>query len=199
MAKIKQIGVGRKTTGTIDGITYVTRKGVTYARASLTMPASAYTNPAARRRQAIFKLVQMHIKYHLRTIRQTVSPSESRTAANRYCSINYRYFMVALSDLADQYVAGLDVSLADVENAISAYAAEHPMSIRIASLSGYQEVFLTGEWPQVITLDSTGTSDSTMVVYVDENSSSSEGSSNGSGEGNGGDGGSGDGDGDDTD
>ena len=32
MAQIKQIGPGRKTTGTIDGVTYVTRNGVTYVR-----------------------------------------------------------------------------------------------------------------------------------------------------------------------
>ncbi|MBQ6179811.1 MAG: hypothetical protein IJK32_09870 [Bacteroidales bacterium] len=40
MAKVTQVGPGRKTTGTIDGITYVTRNGVTYARSAPTMPAS---------------------------------------------------------------------------------------------------------------------------------------------------------------
>ena len=70
MARIKQVGTGRKTTGTIDGITYVTRNGVTYARTTPTMPASAYKTPAALKRQAIFKMVQMHLNYHSRTIRQ---------------------------------------------------------------------------------------------------------------------------------
>ena len=58
MAKITQVGPGRKTTGTIDGITYVTRNGVTYARSAPTMPATAYNTPAAKKRQAIFKMVQ---------------------------------------------------------------------------------------------------------------------------------------------
>lgn len=49
MAKINQLGPGRKTTGTIDGITYVTRNGVTYARSTPTMPASAYNTPAAKK------------------------------------------------------------------------------------------------------------------------------------------------------
>lgn len=31
MAIIKQVGIGRKASGTIDGITYVTRNGVTHA------------------------------------------------------------------------------------------------------------------------------------------------------------------------
>ena len=72
MAQVKQIGPGRKTSGTIDGITYVTRNGKTYVRSTPTMPVSAYRTPAARKRQAIFTLIQMHLKFHLRTIRQTV-------------------------------------------------------------------------------------------------------------------------------
>jgi hypothetical protein len=32
MVKINQIGVGQKSSGTLDDITYVTRKGVTFAR-----------------------------------------------------------------------------------------------------------------------------------------------------------------------
>lgn len=31
MAIIKQVGIGRKASGTIDGITYATRNGVTHA------------------------------------------------------------------------------------------------------------------------------------------------------------------------
>lgn len=167
MAKIKQIGVGRKTVGTIDGITYVTRNGVTYARSAPTMPASIYKTPAARKRQAIFKLIQMHLKYHLRTIRQTFTPLGNGTPTNRYYSLNSRGLSAALDALADQYVTGVDVTIDDVEAAISTYATEHPKSIRIASLSGYQEVFLDGDWPEVITLNAL-VGDSTVIVIVNE-------------------------------
>ena len=74
MATIRQIGTGRKTIGAVDGITYVHRKGVTYARSNPIMPASVYKTPAALKRQAIFKMVQMHMKFHLRTIKQTFTP-----------------------------------------------------------------------------------------------------------------------------
>ncbi len=168
MARIKQIGVGRKTSGTIDGITYVTRKGVTYARATPTMPVSAYRTTAALKRQAIFKLIQMHLKYHLRTIRQTFTPKGNGTPTNRYYSVNAKALNLALADAADRLVAGEDVSLTDVESAISTYATAHPTSIRIASLSGYQEVFLTGEWPATITLNANG-GDSTVIIIVAEN------------------------------
>lgn len=168
MAQIKQVGVGRKTTGTIDGITYITRGGVTYARSAPNMPASAYNTPAAKKRQAMFKLIQMHLKYHLRTIRQTFSAKGNGTPANRYYSVNAKALSIALNALAERLVAGEDITISDVEAAITAYAAAHPTSIRIASLSGYQEVFLTGAWPETITLNANG-GDNTMIIIVAEN------------------------------
>lgn len=42
MAIIKQVGIGRKASGTIDGITYATRNGVTHALSPPTMPARIF-------------------------------------------------------------------------------------------------------------------------------------------------------------
>jgi hypothetical protein len=168
MARIKQVGIGRKASGTIDGITYITRNGVTYARSTPIMPAKAYKTPAALKRQAIFKLIQLHLHFHLRTLRQTITPKGNGSSANRYYSLNNKALTQALDALADQYVAGEEVTITDVETAISAYAAEHPSSIRIASLSGYQEVYLTGPWPATITLNALA-GDSTVIIIVAEN------------------------------
>lgn len=168
MAKVTQVGPGRKTTGTIDGITYVTRGGVTYARSAPTMPASVYNTPAAKKRQAIFKFIQMHLKYHLRTIKQTFTPKGNGSPTNRYYSLNNKGLSAALDSLAELYLDGEDVTITDVEQAISAYAAEHPTSIRIGSLSGYQEVFLTGPWPDTIVLNALS-GDSTVIIIVAEN------------------------------
>ena len=170
MAQIKQIGPGRKTSGTIDGITYVTRNGKTYVRSTPTMPIRAYRTPAALKRQAIFKMVQMHMKYHLRTIRQTFTPKGNGSAVNRYYSVNGKALTKALEALADRLVAGEDIALTEVEAAIAAYATEHPEAIRIGKLSGYGEVFLTGAWPDTITLRASG-GDSTIIVIVAENGS----------------------------
>lgn len=167
MAKITQVGPGRKTSGTIDGITYVTRNGVTYARSAPTMPASAYNTPAAKKRQAIFKMVQMHLKLHLRTIKQTFTPKGNGTASNRYYSLNGKALSAALDALAELYCDGQDVTITDVEQAIADYAAEHPTSIKIASKSGYAEVYLTGPWPSTITLNALA-GDSTIIVIVNE-------------------------------
>ena len=42
MVKIKQVGIGQMASGTIDGITYVTRGNVTFARSTPPMPAHVY-------------------------------------------------------------------------------------------------------------------------------------------------------------
>ena len=168
MAQIKQIGPGRKTSGTIDGITYVTRNGKTYVRSTPTMPIRAYRTPAALKRQAIFKMVQMHMKYHLRTIRQTFTPKGNGSAVNRYYSVNGKALTKALEALADRMVAGEVVTLADIEAAIAAYATENPQAIVIAARSGYGKVYLTGAWPDTITLRASG-GDSTIIVIVAEN------------------------------
>ncbi|MBR1466879.1 MAG: hypothetical protein IJ607_11060 [Bacteroidaceae bacterium] len=167
MAQIKQVGIGRKSSGTIDGITYYTLNGKTFARTTPTMPAIVYNTPEARTRQAIFKMVQMHMKHHLRTIRQTIT-AKTGTPCNRYYSLNKKGLNAALQTLAEQYVDGADVTITDIEAAISAYAAEHPTSIKIASKSGYQEVYLTGPWPSTITLNALA-GDSTIIVIVSEN------------------------------
>ena len=166
MAQIKQVGIGRKSSGTIDGITYYTLNGKTYARSTPTMPASVFNTTEARIRQAIFKFIQMHLKYHLRTIRQTVT-GKNGSPSNRYYSLNNKALSLALQALAEQYVGGADVTITDVEAAISAYAAEHPTSIRIASKSGYQEVYLTGPWPATITLNANA-GDNTVIIIVNE-------------------------------
>lgn len=167
MAQIKQVGIGRRSTGTIDGITYYVRGGVTYARSTPTMPASVYNNPDAKLRQALFTLVQMHMKYHLRTIKQTFTPKGNGTPSNRYYSLNGKALNAALTPLAKRYTAGEEVTITDVEQAISDYAAEHPTSIRIASKSGYGDVYLTGPWPETITLNAL-TGDSTVIIFVNE-------------------------------
>lgn len=168
MAQIKQVGPGRKTGGTVDGINYYVRNGVTYVRANPIMPASAYRTSAAKKRQAIFKMVQMHMKYHLDTIRQTFSPKGNGNAVNHYYSINGKAFTKALDTLADLMVAGEDVSIDDIEEAICAYAAANPNAITIAHLNGYGDVYLEGEWPDTITIRAAG-SRSVIIVIVAEN------------------------------
>ena len=165
MARIKQVGIGRMASGTIDGITYVTRGNVTFARSTPTMPAHVYTTPAAKRRRAIFTMIQMHIKHHLSTLRKTITPKGIGSAYTRYYSLNAKPLAKALGVLAEELVAGKDVTISDVEEAITAYATEHPDEICIASLKGYKEVFLSGLWPDTLTLNAVK-GKSTIVIAI---------------------------------
>ena len=152
MVKIKQVGVGRMASGKIDGITYVTRGDVTFARSKPTMPAHVYTTPAAKKRRAIFNLIQMHLKHHLPTLRKTITPKGIGSAYTRYYSLNAKPLARALEVLAEEMVAGKDVTITDIKKTITAYATEHPGEICIASLNGYKEQFLSGPWPDTMTL-----------------------------------------------
>jgi len=165
MVKIKQIGIGQMASGKIDGITYVTRGNVTFARSTPTMPAHVYTTPAAKKRRAIFNMIQMHLKHHLPTLRKTITPKGIGSAYTRYYSLNAKPLARALGVLAEDVVAGKDVSITDVEEAITAYAADHPDEICIASLKGYKELFLSGPWPDTITLHAVK-GKSTLVIAL---------------------------------
>ena len=169
MARITQVGPGRKTSGTLDGVTYVTtRNGNTYARVKGVLPAYVTKTPAALKRQSIFKMVQEYALFHLRTLKQTITRKGNGTVMNRFTQLNYKAFSAALDALADRMVAGEVVTLADIEAAIAAYATENPQAIVIASRSGYGKVYLTGAWPDTITLNANG-GDSTIIVIVAEN------------------------------
>lgn len=171
MATIKQIGPGRKTSGTLDGVTYVTtRNGNTYARVKGVLPAYVTKTPAALKRQSIFKMVLEYANFHLRTLKQTITRKGNGTVINRFTHLNYKAFAAALDALADRMVAGEVVTLTEIEAAIAAYAAEHPQAILIAARSGYGKVYLTGAWPDTITLRASG-GDSTIIVIVAENGS----------------------------
>lgn len=171
MARIKQVGPGQMTTGTVSGLTYVKDKyGNTYVRSTPIMPAKVYESPAAKKRQALFKMIQKHLRHHLPTLRQSFVHEGTGSPSNGYFKRNNTVLREALDALAEGMAAGKEVTLGEIEAAICAYAAEHPDKICIASLIGYEEVFLTGKWPDVITLR-TKRGSRTVTIIVTENDS----------------------------
>ena len=165
MARIHQVGPGPMTTGTVGGLTYVRCKnGTTYVRSTPIMPAKVYKSPAAKKRQALFKMIQIHLRNHLPTFRRTFVHEGPGSPGNGYFRMNNKALREALDTLADRMVAGELVTPDEIEAAICAYAAGHPDRICIASLDGYEEVFLAGEWPDVITLRTKSSSRSLTVT-----------------------------------
>jgi len=168
MARINQIGPGQMTSGTVGGLTYVKGPdGRTYVRSTPMMPAKVYNSPAAKKRQALFKMIQTHLRHHLPTLRQTFVHEGTGSPSNGYFKRNNTVLREALDTLAERMVAGEDVTLSMIEAAVCAYAAEHPDKICIASLNGFEEEFLTGEWPDVITLRAKRGSRTVSIVVME--------------------------------
>ena len=163
MAKIKQIGVGRKSNGTIDGIVYVTIGGRTIARSLPNHPRAMFETPEARKRQTLFKLINICGKQHAWTIRRTFDKVKFGNTHNSFVKANYAPLCEAFAELAQRSLNGDMVTAADIEDALTAYATSHPTSVLIANKSGYDPVYLTGEWPQTITLTS-GTGKNSIVI-----------------------------------
>ena len=121
MATIKQVGPGQMTSGTVGGLIYVKGKdGRTYVRSTPIMPAKVYKSPAAKKRQALFKMIQTHLHHHLPTLRQTFVHEGSGSPSNGYFKRNNTVLREALDDLADRMVEGEDVTFSMIEAAICA-------------------------------------------------------------------------------
>ena len=89
MARINQVGPGQMTSGTVGGLTYVKGKdGRTYVRSTPIMPAKVYESPAAKKRQALFKMIQTHLRHHLPTLRQTFVQEGTGSPSNGYFKRN---------------------------------------------------------------------------------------------------------------
>ena len=108
-----------------------------------------------------------HLRHHLPTLRQTFVHEGTGSPSNSYFKRNNAVLREALEALADRMVAGEEVTHSEIEAAICSYAAEHPDKICIASLNGFEEEFLTGEWPEVITLHAKRGSRTVSIVVME--------------------------------
>ena len=88
------------------------------------------------------------------------------SAYTRYYSLNAKPLARALGMLAEEMVAGKEVTITDVEEAITAYATDHPSEICIASLKGYKELFLSGPWPDTITLHAVKGKNTIVITVI---------------------------------
>ena len=165
MAQIRNVGPGIRTTGQTAGLVYVHVKGKTYTRALPIMPSGMFRTPEAKKRQALFTLVSWHMKQHAATIKRAFSRGKYWSPRNNYYHKNAKALNEALDALAETYATGGRVSVDQIEQAIATYATAHPDAIQIGGLEGFTPVFLTGAWPDTITLtDESG--DHTTVVIV---------------------------------
>ncbi|MCQ2298956.1 MAG: hypothetical protein MJZ81_12040 [Bacteroidales bacterium] len=162
MAQVRQTNtLGFRAT--LDNVVYYTVNGKTYARKRPIMPRAMFNTPAAKKRQSLFKLVGMHLRFHHGEFDHLFDKRSSWTAANAYHKRNAQALRAALDTLADRMVAGDMISTTEVENAIATYATANPTAIVLADKSPYELKFLTGSWPATITLSNASGSRTTIV------------------------------------
>lgn len=157
MAQVRQTNTLRFKK-TLDSVVYYTVNGKTYARRLPDMPRAMFNTPAAKKRQALFKLVNMHTRYHSGEFTHLFDKGNSWNSRNAYVKANGKALYAALDALADRMVNGELVTATEVENAISTYATANPTAIVLADKAPYAVKYLTGTWPATITLTKGGVS-----------------------------------------
>jgi len=144
MAITRAIGVG-KSTGSVGDWTYRVLRGRTISsqkRGKADTRALTLT-----RAQAIFGMISMFMEKYSTDIQVSFNKSKYGSQRNYFFRINKRALEAALEPLIpDTMVNASYPPVADVENAIAAYATENPTKILRVKLQGFENVFLTGAW-----------------------------------------------------
>lgn len=149
MAIISSMGVG-KARKSMGNVTYRTVRGRTIGSQKRAATGSSATTrgdgAVMSRQQALFGMVSMYMQAHASDIDVSFNKSRYGSQRNYFFSTNRKAMFAALASLATVAMNNGYPSLADVEAAITAYATENTTAIYRVKLSGFEPVYLTGEW-----------------------------------------------------
>lgn len=112
-------------------------------------PAVEAVGAATRwnRRTALLGLISLFCSVHSESIKNSFNRSKRGSQRNYFMKRNYSALSRALANLADQYALTRVVpSIITIEDAIGSYAASNPTSIYRIKKTGYDVMFLTGNW-----------------------------------------------------
>lgn len=149
MAIISSMGVG-KARKSMGNVTYRTVRGRTIGSQKRAATGSTATTrgdgAVMSRQQALFGMVSMFMQAHASDIDVSFNKSRFGSQRNYFFRTNRKALFAALSSLSMTAMMSGYPSLADVEAAITAYATENPTAIYRVKLSGFEPVYLAGEW-----------------------------------------------------
>lgn len=149
MAIISSMGVG-KARKSMGNVTYRTVRGRTIGSqkraATGSTPATRGDGAVMSRQQALFGMVSMYMQAHASDIDVSFNKSKYGSQRNYFFAVNRKSLFAALSTLATSAMASGYPTLAAVEDAVTAYATSNPTAIYRVKLSGFENVYLTGEW-----------------------------------------------------
>lgn len=145
MAIIRSMGVGsaKKSMG---NVTYRTVRGRTVGSQKVaSRPLTRATDVSLQ--QFTFGLITRFMAIHAADIMVSFNQTKYGSERNYFAKVNFAALRLALRPL---YVAGAtsvdEISDAQIENAIATYATANPQAIYRVKRSGYEVVYLDGEW-----------------------------------------------------
>lgn len=145
MAIIRSMGVGsaKKSMG---NVTYRTVRGRTIGSQKVaSRPLTRATDISVN--QFVFGLITRFMAIHAADIMVSFNRTKFGSERNYFAKVNYSALRLALTSLYNAGVTSVDdISDAQIEQAIAAYATANPQAIYRVKRSGYDVVYLTGEW-----------------------------------------------------
>lgn len=145
MGVVRAIGVG-KTTGSVGDFTYRVVRGRTISSqkvAKRPMTRGQYLSL----QQFVFGLINRFMFTHAADIMVSFNQSKYGSERNYFAKVNFAALREAFRPLYTAETPTVDdVSDAQIEAAVTAYATENPQSIYRVKRSGYEVVYLSGAW-----------------------------------------------------
>lgn len=145
MAIIRSMGVGsaKKSMG---NVTYRTVRGRTLGSQKVApRPLTRATDVSLQ--QFVFGLITRFMAIHAADIMVSFNQTKYGSERNYFAKVNFAALRMALRPLYNAGVSSVDdISDAQIEQAIATYATSNPQAIYRVKRSGYDVIYLTGEW-----------------------------------------------------
>lgn len=145
MGVVRAIGVG-KTTGSVGDFTYRVVRGRTISSQKVAKrPLTRGQNLSLQ--QFVFGLINRFMFAHAADIMVSFNRTAYGSERNYFAKVNFSALREAFRPLYTAETPTVDdVSDAQIEQAVAAYATANPQAIYRVKRSGYEVVYLSGEW-----------------------------------------------------
>lgn len=145
MAIIKSIAVG-KARNSAGNVTFRTVRGRTIMSEKVTANPSITRNPSQELNIKLFGLIARFMRAHASSIEVSFDKSKYGSQRNYMQRINSFHLRQAFIPLAESVDEVWQASATEIEDAIGTYAAANPATILRVKRTGYDLLYLTGNW-----------------------------------------------------
>lgn len=127
--------------GKVGNVVFRTREGQVMVSSMPQASDKPITKtPESEARKAVFSCISRFAKMHEASIYQSFNDMKLGTPRNYFMKVNYKPLYKAFQALS------VDATDAEIEEAVTNYATEHPSEIYRVKKAGAKSVYLTGAW-----------------------------------------------------